>query len=170
MPSRAELVEQEWWSTSYHEAGHAALRVHYRLPIVDVTISVDVPLLGQAAGTGLVQGGGDIELDDVGEDEIAAMVVTSFAGPETETWFRHQHQGISLRQAHTVAYSSTADTDIGNIAQLVEHVGWTRRAVRGFEAEARGLVGDLWESIDAIAEALRDNNGYLTGDQIYNIA
>lgn len=153
-------VEHEWWATSYHEAGHAALRVHYGLPLVAVTISTN---------GGMTEGGDPIELDEVDDHRILGEVVSSFAGPLSEAWYLHHARRLTYRRAHRQAFG-TSTGDLANIQQIADELQWSEQTLRGFEGDASGLVAELWDSIDAIAEGLRDNNGYLTGDQIYRIA
>lgn len=151
-------AEHEWWATSYHEAGHAVTRLHYGLPLVAVTIT---------RNRGLTEGGDPYEFDEVDDQRIIGEAVTSFAGPLAETWLLHQW-GTRYPKAHQRAFNHSLG-DLANIDQLATQMGWTGRALKTLEDEARGLVADVWDSIDTVAEALRDH-GHLTGDQIYRIA
>jgi hypothetical protein len=152
-------AEREWWATSYHEAAHAAGRIHYELPLVAVTITTN---------GGLTEGGDPFELDQADDPRLVAEAVTTYAGPLGEAWYLHQTRRLPYRSAVATALRS-ARGDMGNLDELARHCGWGRRDLRALEDEAVSLVATVWDSIDTIAEALRDH-GSLTGDQVYKIA
>jgi hypothetical protein len=142
-----------------HEAAHAVVAYYFGAAVREVQVQVKTGLSGPRpdGSTWVVPG----EVDP----EIEEGVVLMFAGPEAEAWWWAGHHDISIQQARR-RYRRHASMDLQMIGEDLSRLGEGRGFARQLEREAMAIVPEVWGSIVSVAEALRDCNGYLTGDQV----
>jgi hypothetical protein len=148
MSALEDHIDDQWWIVSYHEAGHAVALVVFDLLLHEIEIGVD----GRGSSHGLTYG------DVPPADQIDDVMVTCLAGGSAELRLLHQW-GWPQRVAESHARAG-AQTDMANAAALERRTGLSLDEA---EREAVDLVDEYWDAIEEVAEAIRENNGYLSG-------
>jgi hypothetical protein len=154
-------LEWEWHVVSHHEAGHAVANIALELGVREVSVSVSGGILGGISSSGDTVGWIP-DTDDT--DGIDRRMVSDMCGPAAEArWY--MEQGYRSRKAWKMARGN-ATGDYNCADTLTEHstidVGYA-------EQLAADLVEDYWDAIVDVAEALRDNDGYLSGGEVESI-
>lgn len=172
--TRADLTDIIWAAACYHEAAHAVTGIHFGYPVRYIELGLTSPLLGDAQPGGytmLEEDDGmdeDPEEDNRSADQIKDAIVVSFAGPAAQAWFLDAQPAVSPGKAQAMVRSGAAgDMEMAG-KDLARLRGWG--LARKLEREADDVIAACWDSIVAVAEALRDNNGFLSGSQVYSVA
>lgn len=140
---------------AYHEAGHAAVQVHLRVPFRFVTIEagmMDDDAAGQVVGTGRtfrIDAGGRQSGHYVRSREyVERHILSTYAGPEAERRYR--------RHARLDPLGAAGDLhSIMDLALKLEGSGERASAFADWlYLEARDVVSTCWPSIKAVAREL----------------
>lgn len=166
MTSQAELADIIWAAACHHEAAHAAVAMSYGTQIGEIRLSLKVGFFSGPQPLGFTD---DIDTDYSDDEAYARSIVVSLAGPEAEA---HCLSSYGLRRGRVRSIvESHAGGDRDHIRKDLDGMSYVDRGLmRRLDRETQALVSDLWDSISNIAEALSDNDGYLSGGQIHDIA
>jgi len=156
MPTRRELdkMQWEWQVCAYHEAGHAVALLALDFELNEINIGVRAGFWSGVRSHGGTNGGVPESDDDT--DGVDDYLVTCLSGPAAELRF-------GSPQADVLAHM---EGDLRNAEGALPHASLTLGEA---EDEAHELVDGNWDAIVAVAEALMDNDGYLSGADVEDI-
>lgn len=139
-------LEWEWRVTAHHEAGHTVALLIRAFELVDITVGARAGFLG-ASGYGHTIGG----VPEPGDTEaVNDYMVTCMAGAAAEA-----HFGSPEAEVH-----AHMQGDLKNAQKALEDASITLDEAMD---QANALVAQHWTVIHEVAQALMDNDGYLSG-------
>lgn len=151
---------QEWHTTSVHEAGHIVVGLHLGVPIVEAWIKYRSGWFGGWQVLGRT-GTGNALVDD--NDSVPFTI----GGLEAEAIHLAHRDGVGLARARRQVAGKRVHQH-GDLADLAVYLDEADMTYEAAEAWVNDLLCSVWDSVENIAAALRDQHR-LSGRELARI-